>query len=376
MQKINLDTYCSLPFVGFDHRVKHVCCWTAAADTSGNFTSFNQCVKSDTIRDLQQDLLAGVKNKLCQTCWDQELVNVTSMRLAYLQNKNTTTIQEEISSKRLKHLVIDSGNICNLSCRTCWPESSSGLIKEFQEKSKKFNVGSFQDTIRHVDLDRFTTEDLESVETVNVLGGEPFQNLNHLRLLEHIIKIGRSSQCRLFYSTNGTVFLDARVKSLLEQFKTVHLSLSIDAIDQHFEYIRTNANWHDTLQNILDLMAWSTSQLKVSLSGHPTISCLNVLYLEPLFEWYSLNDLLWTPVFCESPKEYSFRIFQPHQKDSIVTRLSRSKFNVDPIIKQLERSTFDEQALSAFYRQIQFTKDYKKLDAALILPELLALLQI
>lgn len=370
MISFDLNTYCSLPFVGFDNRVKHVCCWTASEDKKNNFESFSQCVNSDTVQALQQDLLTGVKNPLCSTCWNHESVNVTSLRQTHLSRKNQQTIEDEIVSKQLKHLVIDSGNICNLSCRTCWPESSSGLIKEFVAKSKKFQIMPFQTKIRQVNLDQLRNENFDSIESISVLGGEPFQNLHHLDLLNHVIKLGRSKQCNLFYSTNGTVPLFHGIKNIFSQFKSVDISLSIDAVGDQFEYIRTNGDWVSTAQNIANLINLSKDYPNISLSGHPTISCLNVLYLEPLFQWYSNNSLPWITVFCNFPQEYSFSIFNNEQKEIIVKKLQKSKFDTRSIVKQIQQSKFNHGHLLTFYNQIEFTTEYKKLDASQFLPEL------
>lgn len=369
-----IDTYCSLPFVGFDHRVKHVCCWTASQDRTSRFEDFSQCVNADVVKKLQQDLLAGVKNPLCKTCWDHESLGLTSLRLMHLKDKSPQTIHDEVIHKQLKHLVIDSGNVCNLSCRTCSPESSSSLIKEFRAKSKVLALAPFATKIRHINPDRFKKENFDSIETIHVLGGEPFQNLNHLTLLKHVISIGRSSQCRLSYSTNGTVPLHEQIKQILGQFAKVDISISIDAVGEQFEYVRTNAQWTATADNISDLIAWSRSDARIALVAHPTISCLNVLYLESLFEWYRSRGLDWIIVFCESPKEYSFSIFDDHERHQLIDRLSASKFDTQPIIKQVQRSVFDGHARSRFYQQIEWTKTYKNLDASRMLPDLLALL--
>jgi organic radical activating enzyme len=375
MPSFNPDTYCSLPFVGFDSRVNHICCWTAGRDIKNNFEGFSQCVNSDIVKNLQQDLLLGVKNPLCKACWDYESIGVTSMRQWHNQNKSVEVIENEIAHKQLKHLVIDSGNVCNLSCRTCWPTSSSSLIKEFWVKSKKFQVDFFETTIKSTDIGQLKTENFNCIETLSILGGEPFQNLDHIEILEHIIDLGRAGQCALQYSTNGTVPISNKLKNIFTKFKAVNLSLSIDAIETQFEYIRTNGRWTDTYLNICELIGLSTAHPNICLSTHPTISALNILYLEPLFEWYSAHKFPWTIVFCNFPKEYSFDIFNDQQKEVIIKTLEKSKFDMSSAISQVQQSKFEEELLQRFYQQIEFTKEYKGLDANIYLPELLMLLK-
>lgn len=376
MPAVDLKTYCSLPFSGFDSRVGHVCCWTASVDQYNRFSDFSQCVNSDIVKKLQQDLITGIKNPLCKTCWGYEDVGVTSLRQTYLQNKTEPEINLEISNQLLKYLVLDSGNVCNLSCRTCWPDSSSSLIKEFQVKAQKnLKIYHSQGKIRHVNLELLKKQNFNSIETISVLGGEPFQNLDHLDLLEHIIALGRSGQCKLYYSTNGTVPMNNRFKEIFSKFHTVDLSLSIDAVGSQFEYIRTNGQWAVTEQNINHMIELSKEHPNIVLSGHPTISCLNVLYLEPLFDWYSKNNLHWIPGFCANPREYSFDIFNPTQRQFIIEELKKSKFDTSVVIKQLQQTAFNSASLKLFFQQTEFTKEYKKLDAVDFLPELMNLLK-
>lgn len=375
MSSFNPETYCSLPFVGFDSRVEHVCCWTSSVDIKNNFKGFSQCVNSDIVKNLQQDLLAGVKNPLCKACWNHESIGVTSMRQMYTQNKSIEIIENEIARKQLKHLVVDSGNVCNLSCRTCYPLSSSSLIKEFLAKSKKFQIDFVETTIKSTNIAQLKTENFDCIESISILGGEPLQNLDHIELLEHIIDLGKADQCVLQYSTNGTVPISIRLKNIFTKFKRLNLSLSIDAIETQFEYIRTNGKWKDTYLNICNLIDLSTVHPNICLSTHPTISALNVMYLEPLFEWYSAHKLGWTMVFCDFPKEYSFNIFNNQQKEVIIENLKKSKFDMSSVISQIQQSEFNSELLQLFYRQLEFTKEYKDLDANIYLPKLLTLLK-
>ena len=127
--EINKKTYCSLAFAGFDNRSKSVCCFTKDM-TSKKCNSFTEIQNSPELKALQNDLLNGVKNKVCGKCWDWEEYGATSMRSNFILGKSDEDLKNEVQNKKLKHLVMDSGNVCNLSCRMCGPESSTGWFKE------------------------------------------------------------------------------------------------------------------------------------------------------------------------------------------------------------------------------------------------------
>ena len=368
MINYNPETYCSLAFVGFDSRVQRTCCLIKFPK---QFNSFKELSNDPDTKQLQEDLINGVKNSMCQQCWTYEGLGETSMRMGHLHHKTDETIQKEIQEKKLKHLVIDSGNVCNLACRTCSPESSSSLIKEFEAKRHQFGKNTwFLNSIKKTNLDYLMSEDYSQLAEISILGGEPFQNLEHLEVLRTIINQGYANNCTLSYSTNGTVPISKKIKDILIEFKSVHISLSIDAIGLPFEYIRTNGKWNLLLENFKDLVNLVKHNSNIVLRAHPTISALNVLYLDELFQWFDDNRLSHTIIFCETPQAYSFRIFDNAQKESIINQLKNSKFNMESIIQHINDCDFDPQALADFKQEIQFTKEFKNLDITEYLPKL------
>ena len=375
MINYNPDTYCSLAFAGFDTRVKSVCCWAKIPKVN---SSFNQVMSDPNIQKIQQDLLNGVQNKTCHNCWYEESIGLTSMRLSFLKNKTDEIIREEIAQKKLKHLVIDSGNVCNLACRTCGPASSSAHFKEAEEKSIRFNgkKESWFKVIKKTDLEYLKFEDYSQLRTISILGGEPFQNLEHLKVLEAIISQGYASNCSLHYTTNGTISISQKIKNILIQFKSVLFTLSIDGVGKSFEYIRTNGQWDSVLSTVADLKELASTHSNIQLATHPTISALNIFHLDELYSWFKENKLYHTIVFCNWPEAYSFNIFNQAQKDFILEKLNQSTFNMGTIIQHINQSSFSQDALDNFWKETEFTTDFKGLDINEYFPELIQLLKL
>jgi MoaA/NifB/PqqE/SkfB family radical SAM enzyme len=373
MTKYNVDTHCSLAFSGFDTRAKSTCCW---AKLSSAPATFDELKNLEEIKNLQQDLINGVKNSLCQQCWSDESLGLRSMRQGFLP-KSTDGIQLEIQEKKLKYLTIDSGNVCNLACRTCGPGSISSFFKEYEVKKLKFPYHNNYQNLTYVkktDVDYLIAEDFSQIEIINILGGEPFQNLEHLQILETIIKQGYAKNCTLSYVTNGTVNLPNKIKNILYQFKHVSITLSIDAVGEQFEYIRTNGVWNTLLTNVEDFKLMSGNQPSIKLNAHPTVSALNILYLDELYAWYESNNFYHTIVLCKRPQHYSFTIFNDQQKKIIIDQLKNSRFDMSSIIKHIEDVEFDATSLQQFYKEVEFTQDFKKLDINHYLPRLMTLL--
>ena len=359
----NISTYCPLAFTGFDTRAKSACCWAKIPETPRSFKELQDTI---TIKNLQQDLLNGVKNPTCRACWHQEETGIVSMRQHFLGIDKA--IEQEIVDKKLKHLVIDSGNVCNLACRTCGPISSSSYFKETNAKNIKFGRKEQILTVKKTDLEYLRSEDYSSIASISVLGGEPFQNLEHLEILELIIEQGYAANCKLFYCTNGTIKLPKRIKDIFSNFKSVHFTLSIDAICEQFEYIRTNGEWSILLDNVADLKELSENNTNFGLSYHPTISALNIMYDENKLRHTSI-------IFCNWPDAYSFKIFNDAQKEIILAKLADSRFDMTAIMQHIGNSSFSQAALDNFYSEIEFTKEFKNLDINEYLPRLMKLLE-
>lgn len=368
---ITKSLYCTLAFTGYDNRTQSMCCWAQHQERAQSYTELSNLPE---IRKLRQDMVNGIKNPICNYCYEKEqtIDGQYTMRVQHTKHLSPQTIADEIKNPRLKTLVIDSGNVCNLACRTCGPHSSSGWWREADYRNTKQKQ---QLVVNHkkTDLESLSVEDFSSIQMVNVLGGEPFQNLDHLKILEQIISQGNASNCGLQYTTNATVNLPYEVKNIFSHFRSVGLTVSIDATGSQFEYIRTNGRWQDVARNIDD---WKTLS-NVNINAHPVISALNVLYLEDLYDWFLVHNLTWTVVICEWPMAYSFRIFTPQQKSKIITKLegSKHKQNHQQLIKYIASIPYDPQAYLQFLDENKITQEFRNLAIEDYLPELVLLLK-
>ena len=373
MSEVNLDTYCSFAFTGYDTRNKHICC---KIQSQNKYNSYAELSASEEVQDLRSKILAGIRDPKCYECWNEDSVDKTSMRKWSLRNKTSEDIKEEIKNPRLKNYILDSSNACNLACRTCGPWSSSTIVKERREKVQHpkwldVHVGE----IKKTDVDAFCNEDFSHVENIDVLGGEPLSNLEHFKVLEKIIAQGRAADCLINYSTNGTVKIEQRHVDVMMKFKQVFIMLSYDAVGKKAEYIRTGCNWN-VIQENLEIFKNLRQEYNFGLESHPTISALNILYLDELFQWLEDNNIGKFYDFCYYPEEYSFQLFTDQQKEIIIEHLNKSKFDMSPIISHMQKWKHDPSLVEKFWNQIEWTKQYWGLDLKDYLPELQNLMMV
>lgn len=358
------STYCSLSTSAWDDRNNSMCCFANLP----HFKNFEQMHNSSEVKQLKQDLRKGIKNPICKICWDTEESGMLSMRQQSLRNegrqKTASDISKEISENKLKYLIFDTGTQCNFACRTCGPWSSTGHAKEWKEKHGQ----NWPQKV--VDLNAILEQDLSEVKNIEVLGGEPFVNLEHLKVID---KIKESKPYWLTYTTNGSVKLRQDILDKFNNFKAVNICLSIDAIGKPFEYIRTLGKWSSVENNIDSLLEQKLIYKHLSVNCHITVSALNILYLKDLLDWCDEKKLTYDFTYAYDPKEYSFDIFDDTEKQQIKSYLTDDA-RCKPLISYMDKSSFDNTERERFKASVEFTKKYRKLDLQEYLPRLYTLI--
>ena len=67
--------------------------------------------------------------------------------------------------------------------------------------------------------------------------------------LRKSIELGYAKNQELSFNTNGTIFKEEYI-DILNEFKRVVISFSIDAIEDRFNYIRHHGDWEKVKSNI------------------------------------------------------------------------------------------------------------------------------
>ena len=163
----------------------------------------------------------------------------------------------------LKWLEIKPGNRCNLKCRICGIHNSSTWTKDHhilkEDKNIKFKDSfafKYTQKCNWVDDPNFWNDinQLEKVQDLHFMGGEPFMVPEHFQLLERLVEDPSidTSTIAIVYNTNGTYFPTEENINLYNKFKKVHFALSIDDFGERFNYQRKLAIWEEVKNNIIN----------------------------------------------------------------------------------------------------------------------------
>ncbi len=357
------DTLCPYPWINLEIQsqgtVRPCCVINESLSDAGKPVNFNtspdltlsELYFNDFMVNLRDQFRKGQKPKSCSKCWFEESQGKVSDRQNYIIEVQEFIHEIDFESENisnLKSLDIKLGNICNLACRICRPESSSSLATEVLETvdiqdiktHPVYLINQQSQWIRKPNS--FWAElkqHLPNIKFLIIAGGEPMMIPEHLDLLEAAKTSGRSKEISLRYNTNGTIYSDAAV-TLWESFKHVRIVVSIDDLTDRFEYQRSNASWHTIVENLNKYKKNSSADIVICC----TVNIQNVLYLPEIYSWCIDNrvDNVYLNLL-HQPTQLSIEYLTPGAKRIVLEKLSKHDFGklqdkINPIISIIENS--------------------------------------
>ena len=237
--------------------------WTTTGHVTpcNNMTGFPKSNSVTLMKQMPQyqqlldDNNNGTNSIFCQRCWDKESVGLVSKR-------QTDNELEQIYSRLDSHYIkIDAaiGDVCNAACRICGPDSST-MWQKIVPTWESHHVDStvWDEAMNQAD----------HVLQLDFGGGEPWANAipEQTALLEKIILLNRQHLVKIRYNTNGSLW-PSRLIKLLEQFRQVEITLSLDDIEDRFEYNRWPLKWSVLQDNITKFVQLQkTSNVKITVN--------------------------------------------------------------------------------------------------------------
>jgi MoaA/NifB/PqqE/SkfB family radical SAM enzyme len=233
-------------------------------------------------------------------------------------------------------------NLCNLKCRMCHPMDSTswndwGEVKDFYKKENNimFHIVEEHDLENNPHLDKFQDnpewwnsleKNLPHFRRVEFAGGEPLMDPQHYRILDMLALYG--DQIEIKYATNLSM-LGKGSRNIYEywpKFKSVAVNVSIDGLNESYEYIRGNANWEQLITNIKEIQHITNISRIV---GAVTVQVSNVLILDKMIEYF-LDDLeiIFHSHRVEYPKVLSAQCLPNELKDIAIERLQTISLRV------------------------------------------------
>ena len=175
---------------------------------------------------------------------------------------------------------------CNAACIMCGPSSST----TWRKQNVKFGITNFHDVpdiINPLDLfNKFRERySLSNIVDLHFLGGEPLltDTPRNILMLIKEEKRGDLSDVIIHFTTNATVKPRDSLLELLSECKQIIFHLSIDGVENRFEYIRYPLRWK-TVNNTIDYIL-NLGIVDCSFRVTSTVNPLNIFYYNDLEQW-------------------------------------------------------------------------------------------
>jgi uncharacterized Fe-S cluster-containing radical SAM superfamily protein len=238
--------FCPMPWTGlmynFDGAVKNC---IRSDDTLGN-------IKDSPVEDIllgdknvgkQTNIINNQPAVGCHTCYDLEHnkkgFDIISDRIFYIREfKRTPLDTYRVDNFDLQTIDVRWTNLCNFSCVYCGPRFSSKWAEELRV---------VQDTPTDPQRDKFKEyifKHAPNLKHVYLAGGEPLLMKENLELLKKL-----NPDVNLRINTNLSK-VDTGVFDAVCGFKNVHWTVSVETVQDEFEYIRFGGKWDDFLNNL------------------------------------------------------------------------------------------------------------------------------
>lgn len=236
--------FCPMPWTGlmynFDGEVKNC---IRSAGPLGN-------IKDQPIEQILVDnnipKHAQIINKqpveTCHTCYDLERnkksFEIISDRVFYIRElKNNLELYKQ-GNFDLQTIDVRWSNLCNFACVYCGPQFSSKWGEELK---------IYLDTPNEQQKENFKNyiyDHAEQLKHVYLAGGEPLLMKENLTLLA---KLNPTTNIRI--NTNLSK-VDTQVFDAVCKFPNVHWIISVESMEDEFEYIRYGGKWADFVDNL------------------------------------------------------------------------------------------------------------------------------
>lgn len=330
--------------------------------------TIEEYLTSPLLLQVKEEFKKGLWPKGCERCRIEEENDIKSKRI--LDHERWKDHYDRyVEDDGFITASIAFGNTCNLACVTCGPDASSKWHQEHIRLHQRdikpnhfYKHGFVEDFYRIA----------ENVIHFDIPGGEPFLSgiVQQKELLTKYIESGRSKDMSLHYTTNGTIFPDHDWFDLWKNYGSVEIQLSIDGIEERFEYIRYPAKWASLVENI---EKYKTKQVMLTVAT--TVSAYNIAYLDELVSYlHSIGlGMPWLGRL-HYPRYMRPTIWRDDAKVFIINKLAQSQYDFSSFIKLLS-SEDDQDSFNDFRYHLLRQDNYRKNSFGKTFPEMLTYLK-
>lgn len=315
------NKFCPMPFgsmhIDPNGQIK-ICCSDNENMADENGKPYNvqthtlkEAWNSNHYKKIRLDFLSGKQPPSCFQCWDNEVgdkgksTRTSSLELYQrLEHKGfnlSSAINEakenngEIVNSKPADFQIQSGNLCNLACKMCFPLYSNGWSKFFINKNInaneiKFHSGTHTSDIYYPDfgvehnwpktttMSKIFSDYIDNIYNMNITGGEPTLLVENIEFIE-FLKTSKNIDNLAFMIITNATNVNKRLLNALDGFNTLTLINSLDGMDEIAYIQRTPSHWPTIFENFKAMKRFSTGKPNVNHCIISVVTALNIHHL-------------------------------------------------------------------------------------------------
>jgi MoaA/NifB/PqqE/SkfB family radical SAM enzyme len=347
----------------------------------GNFDHYDEYRNSKWLRNIRKKMLKNEPAEICTRCINVEKAGGFNARQYY---RNMLEKQEIRMGEKLEFnhkngnqfgaptaLDYRGSNLCNLKCRMCHQGSSSEIAKEINRnqdiyRPMGYGTGESHLYVNNKKPNEFIDElPLDHVYRFKILGGEPLMQEDVYIGLEKMSQMEHTKEVDISFTTNATNF-PPRFYDLIGKFRRILMRVSLDGVDEVYDYCRSNGNWDKIISNIESLTAKGYTRDQIAGGFSFVIQFYNIFRIYDILKWcaewedkHPIDTTIWSMETFFSPIE------QDHLSTAMCTPEDRQfiREELDRFVKDYgNRTWFDrvENIIFNFDENRKFDKDKAK----------------
>ncbi len=319
-------TFCSGPWfhIGINYDGSYAKCrWAKDAfNKNKNYNVSNTSIidfyNSKDMTSLRNELLAGDKPSVCETCYYEESYGKLNGRQRQLKKSGINVEEFDLTARSSPHyskfeysyrnsgvsqhqptdLQVWLGNTCNSACIMCNPLASSKLEEEYkllnklnpkQFEIKKINSWTKDKSQVHNIAEQICN--IENLGYIHFLGGETLYEESFYTICDRLMETDNAKDIIVGITTNGTIYKD-KLNKYIETFKEFHLGISIEAVTDLNDYIRWPGKISSILPNIEQFLLDREKNKNLYLSLRITPNIFSVAHIDKLFVFMIENKII------------------------------------------------------------------------------------
>jgi radical SAM protein with 4Fe4S-binding SPASM domain len=272
---IDPSKFCTAPYrtAVISHDGQLLPCCEYLPEDNGNGKHYFNDVENwwnNGLATLRNKFKNGETDSNCRYCVSKESTpGIKTARWATNQQYYESVAKEYPTiqiPKTPDNIEIRFGNYCNLKCIMCGPYASSALATEYITNREIFNKHKIWwdnqvKTIRWWEepgaLDRLN-KIVTNANTIMFTGGEPM-------MVPEIVDVLRNTRktCKINFVTNLTKLSDKLFNEIIK-FDSVNMTVSLEGIEDHNDYLRYESNWSVIDNNINRLLTAKNVEININ----------------------------------------------------------------------------------------------------------------